>query len=78
MCLVNGFAGMRVYEDTISFNPYLPKVWQEYKFKITYKGRLIEVKVDKNGTSYKLLEGESLEIVHKGEKRIIKNVECRM
>lgn len=78
MCLVNGFAGMRVYEDTISFNPYLPKAWQEYKFKITYRGRLIEVKVDKDGTSYKLFEGESLEIVHKGEKRIIKNVKCRM
>jgi len=75
MCLVNGFAGMRVYEDTISFNPYIPKEWQEYKFKVTYRGRLIEIKVDKNGTSYRLLEGESLEIVHKGEKKIIRNVE---
>nr|WP_274601625.1 glycosyl hydrolase family 65 protein [Clostridium rhizosphaerae] len=78
MCLVNGFAGMRVYEDTISFNPYIPKEWQEYKFKVTYRGRLIEIKVNKDGTSYRMLEGESLEIVHRGEKKIISNEELRM
>jgi trehalose/maltose hydrolase-like predicted phosphorylase len=69
MCLVNGFAGMRAYEGILSFNPYLPKQWKEYSFKITYCGRLIEIRVNGDGTSYKLLEGERLSILHGGESR---------
>jgi trehalose/maltose hydrolase-like predicted phosphorylase len=76
MCLVNGFAGMRAFEDTLSFNPYLPEHWEEYSFKVTYRGRLIEVRVSKEGTIYRLLEGEELVIVQEGiEKLIIKNGE---
>jgi alpha,alpha-trehalose phosphorylase len=74
MCLVNGFAGMRAYEDTISFSPYLPEHWESYSFKITYRGRLIEVRVNKEGTSYRLLEGGALVILHDGiQKEIVKN-----
>lgn len=39
MCVVNGFAGMRVYNVILSFNPYLPEGWEEYSFKISFKGR---------------------------------------
>jgi alpha,alpha-trehalose phosphorylase len=67
MCVVNGFGGMRVYEDTLSFNPYLPEGWEEYSFKITYRGRLIEVKVDKKGANYRRLQGDSLTILSGGE-----------
>jgi alpha,alpha-trehalose phosphorylase len=73
MCLVNGFAGMRAFEDTLSFNPYLPDHWEEYSFKVTYKGRLLEVRVNKEGTCYKLLEGEDLLIVHNGNEKLIDN-----
>lgn len=62
MCVVYGFAGMRAYEDKLSFNPYLPEKWEEYNFKISFRGRLIEVKVNKEGAHYELLEGESLTI----------------
>lgn len=49
MCVVYGFAGMRVHDDVLTFNPYLPKSWEEYRFKITYRGKLMEVIVDKDG-----------------------------
>lgn len=71
MCLVNGFAGMRAYEDTLSFKPYLPEGWEEYSFKITYRGRLIEVRVNKEGALFNLLEGESVTLVHDGTKKLI-------
>lgn len=73
MCLVNGFAGMRVFEDTLSFKPYLPKHWEEYSFKVTYRERLIEVKVNKEGAVYRLIEGEELVIVHDGKRKLINN-----
>jgi trehalose/maltose hydrolase-like predicted phosphorylase len=71
MCLVNGFAGMRVFEDTLSFMPYLPKQWEEYSFKVTYRERLIEVRVNKEGTVYRLIEGEELVVVHDGMRKLI-------
>lgn len=72
MCIVNGFAGMRVYEDAISFAPYLPKNWKGYSFKVRYRGRVIKVDVKQEGANYTLLEGEGVEIVNHGNKIIIK------
>lgn len=71
MCIVNGFAGMRAYEDTLGFNPYLPKEWKGYCFKVTYRGRLIEVKVSEAEISYRLLEGDAIEIICSGEKKFL-------
>ncbi|MFN8597066.1 MAG: glycosyl hydrolase family 65 protein [Anaerolineae bacterium] len=69
MCVVNGFAGMRVHGDTLSFKPYLPAQWTNYTFKVTYQGRLIEVAVHTAGTTYRLLNGEPITILHNGEPR---------
>ena len=68
LCVVYGFAGMRVYDDILSFSPYLPAQWEEYSFKITYRGRLIRVTVNKAGASYQLLEGDALTIYHHKKK----------
>jgi alpha,alpha-trehalose phosphorylase len=72
MCLVNGFAGMRAYEDILSFNPHIPEQWEEYSFKVTYRGRLIEVRVDRENITYTLLEGDNIDILHKGEIKHLK------
>lgn len=67
MCIVNGFGGVKIYEDKLEINPCIPQQWNKYSFRITYRNRIIEVLVDKQGASYKLLEGESIDIVSKGE-----------
>lgn len=74
MCVVNGFAGMRAYNGTLSFNPYLPENWEEYSFNITFKGRLIRVKVGREDTEYMLLNGEEIDIIHNGRKKTLKKV----
>jgi trehalose/maltose hydrolase-like predicted phosphorylase len=71
MCLVNGFAGMRTFEGVLSFNPHLPGNWDEYSFKVSFKGRLIKVFVNMDGTKYELLEGESIKILHGSEERVL-------
>ncbi|MGM0502307.1 MAG: glycoside hydrolase family 65 protein, partial [Bacillota bacterium] len=68
MSVVNGFAGMRVYDGELSFNPYLPEQWDSYKFRITFKGQVIEVEVDNMKVSYKLVEGTEVEFMHDEEK----------
>ncbi len=68
LCLVNGFAGMRIKADELSFNPYLPPNLQQYCFRIVYKGSRLEVSVKENSATYRLLEGDEICFIHQGEK----------
>jgi trehalose/maltose hydrolase-like predicted phosphorylase len=67
MSLVNGFASMRVYNETLSFDPYLPQSWEGYSFKISFRGCLLKVSVDKALTTYDLIAGDGLAITHHGD-----------
>jgi maltose phosphorylase len=49
MSVVEGFAGMCISNDRVSFNPFLPAKWTSYAFNITFRNTLINVKVDTNG-----------------------------
>jgi maltose phosphorylase len=44
MSVVQGFGGMRVWEDGIlSFTPQIPTEWKSYSFKINFRGNIIKV-----------------------------------
>ncbi|NLJ74178.1 MAG: glycoside hydrolase family 65 protein [Firmicutes bacterium] len=64
MCVVNGFAGVRTYGGKLWFKPYLPDKWSRYSFKIKFRGCQVKVVVEKETTSYTLLVGDTLEIMH--------------
>jgi len=49
MSVVEGFAGMLVKNDKLSFNPFLPNQWKSYSFNITFRGALINVLVNTDG-----------------------------
>ena len=52
----------------IADNPMLHEGWKSYAFKIHYHGCVLSVKVEQGKTCYNLLEGNSIEIYHCGEK----------
>lgn len=58
MAVVNGFAGMRDYENQLIFNPHLPKEWTSLKFKIFYRGRLLAISIEKDKSAFRLISGE--------------------
>lgn len=58
LAIVQGFAGMRITNETLSFAPFLPKEWDGYSFKINYRNRLINVTVDEMGAIFELVKGE--------------------
>lgn len=62
LSIVEGFAGMYVTEQMLTFKPFLPKQWEAYDFKINYRGRLVDVHVDKEGVRLTIEEGESMEV----------------
>jgi maltose phosphorylase len=44
--IVQGFAGMRTAEGTLSFAPFIPKAWNQYSFNIIYREHHIKVEVN--------------------------------
>ncbi|MBN1259662.1 MAG: glycoside hydrolase family 65 protein, partial [Anaerolineae bacterium] len=61
--VVFGFGGMRVTPEGLSFRPTLPARWKGYTFKVSYRGRLIEVRVTGAGAHLRLLEGDPLTVI---------------
>lgn len=48
MSVVEGFGGVRVQNGKLVMNPALPKQWQSYSFKITFRGAWFKVNVKTN------------------------------
>ncbi len=65
MSIVEGFGGMRIKDNTLSFAPQIPKQWQSYSFKINFRGQILKVTVTKNTSKFEL----------NGEKTITINVD---
>lgn len=58
MSVVEGFGGLRIKEDTLYFNPFLPKNWKSLSFKTIFRGRTIKAKFEGDKT---ILTNESVE-----------------
>lgn len=56
MSVVEGFGGVRVQQGVLHLNPSLPKQWQGYSFRITFRGALLKVAVKANAI---IIENES-------------------
>ncbi len=67
MSVVKGFGGMRIKNDTLSLEPFLPKQWQSYSFKIRFRGALLKVNVTKDGTNISNESSESITLMLHGE-----------
>ena len=67
LAIVQGFAGMRVIDDKLEFNPFVPKDWDGYRFHINFRGRLLSVSVTKEKTKIDLLAGDDLTIKLNGQ-----------
>lgn len=73
MAIVYGFGGLRLKETGLYFEPSLPKQWTGYKFKIKYEGSQIQVEIDGNGSTFRLVKGEPKKIFIYGEEYLIED-----
>ena len=58
MSIVEGFGGMRIKNNMLSFFPRIPKQWEAYSFKINFRNQILKVIVSQDDTNFKL-EGDS-------------------
>ncbi|AUS04290.1 glycoside hydrolase family 65 protein [Pseudotamlana carrageenivorans] len=67
MSIVEGFGGMRVKNNSLTFEPKIPKQWEGYSFKVNFRNHIIKVNVTQKGTTFTLEKGEHLNILCHGK-----------
>ena len=73
MSIVEGFGGMRIKDDTLSFTPKIPKQWKAYSFKVNFRNHIIKVDVTQKDTSFEILSGKDLQILVNDKRVSLKN-----
>ncbi|WP_405384418.1 glycoside hydrolase family 65 protein [Maribacter sp. LLG6340-A2] len=71
MSIVEGFGGMRVINDKLSFYPQIPEQWQAYSFKVNFRNRIIKVHVSANDVSFQLFGTKEVSIRVNGNKVVL-------
>lgn len=67
MSIVEGFGGMRIVNNTLSFAPKIPEGWNSYSFKVNFRQQVITVNVSQNDTKFKLEGTNAIDILVNGE-----------
>ena len=67
MSLIEGFAGVAMKENQLSFSPKISKHWTSYSFHLNFRGRLIFIEVDHNKAHVQLVEGEKIAVLLNGK-----------
>jgi alpha,alpha-trehalose phosphorylase len=63
---VAGFGGMRDHNGELTFAPRLPDVITRLRFRVVYRGRKLTVTVTPTQATYRINDGEPLDIRHHG------------
>lgn len=71
MSIVEGFGGMRIKNDTLSFNPRIPKQWNAYSFKVNFRNQILTVNVSQDKTTFTLEGDGELNILVNGENTLL-------
>ncbi|WP_316815673.1 glycoside hydrolase family 65 protein [Pedobacter nyackensis] len=53
MSIVEGFAGMRVRNGQLQFNPFLPGRWEAFSFTVIFRGATLKIKITEHGINIK-------------------------
>ena len=67
MSVINGFMGMRLYNDGLHFSPKLPKAWESCTFNINYDNAVVRICAKKDNTRFTLIDGDHISFSVNGE-----------
>jgi alpha,alpha-trehalose phosphorylase len=68
---VAGFGGMRDHDGRLLFAPRLPPRLTRLRFRVVYQGRILEVQIGREQATYRLVEGEPLDVHHHGRRTTV-------
>ncbi len=62
MNIVYGFGGMRSDGAELSFAPSIPEAWDSYSFRVSYRGAVLGVRVDRQHAAIRAVSGGPVDI----------------
>ncbi len=75
--VVEGFGGMRIVDDTLTFEPRLPEAWRSLSFRVDYRGRVLAVRITAGRIRIDV-EGPAVEVAVGGRRyRVETNIELK-
>jgi maltose phosphorylase len=69
--MVYGFGGMRSDGDVLSLAPALPPQWRSFRFRVRYRGALLEVRADRDRVMLRALEGGPVTLAVYGSELVV-------
>lgn len=71
MSIVEGFGGMRMVDDKLSFVPRIPDQWKRYSFKVNFRKRILNISVGQDGIAFELNGKEEMSIRVNGNRVVL-------
>ena len=71
MCIVNGFLGMRDYDEILEFKPHIPKQWKKAVCRLFYKGSRVEIAVKNDCIEFTRIKGDEFKFKVNDQKYIL-------
>lgn len=68
MVVTYGFAGMRIKKNTLSFDPKLPKKWKSLHFRLVFRGKILDVDVERSNMTITNTANEEIKVMVSGKK----------
>ncbi|WP_284139629.1 glycosyl hydrolase family 65 protein [Virgibacillus sp. LDC-1] len=62
LAIVTGFAGMRVKENGLFFRPNIPKDWESFSFRLSFRDSSIQCTITQEQLAVQLLSGDAVTI----------------
>jgi maltose phosphorylase len=71
MSVVKGFGGLRVKNDKLSFEPFLPEQWQGFSFRTGFRGNSLNISIKGNTIEIENIAGESITVLVYGTEVLV-------
>ena len=68
MSIVEGFGGMRIKDNMLSFTPQIPEQWHAYSFKVNFRNTILKVNVAEKGATFNIEGGKTITILINNKK----------
>ncbi|RZM27408.1 MAG: hypothetical protein EOO88_13355 [Pedobacter sp.] len=75
MSIVEGFAGMKVRNNVLQFNPFVPSQWNSFTFSMGFRGTQLKVKIDASKISIINFSSQEIEVMVFGQRYTVKEGE---
>lgn len=71
LSVLKGFGGIRIEEDELYIDPFIPKDIGRLNFRFTWKNTLLDIYIDGDNVDIKKISGDNVEVILKGKKIVI-------